>query len=90
MGQTEDIQGELERLRGEIDGMDEAIAELVCRRARMVRRIWSLKESAGVAFLDPGREEAILERAMGRGDGSVTPEGMREIFRTLLRQIRPA
>ena len=57
---------ELERLRGEIDRVDDELAALLCERFRLVDEIGALKAACGLPIQDSGREEEILERIKAR------------------------
>src|SRR5690242_2942055 len=88
----------LDDLRGEIDQIDDAIHDLVMRRAALAERIGALKDSsarvdgvtaAGAAYLRPGREATVLRRLVGRHNGSFPLPALvrlwREIMSSLLR-----
>ena len=61
----------LAALRDEIDGIDDAIHDLLMRRMALASRISASKRAAGVAgaLLRPAREAAILRRLMARHEG---------------------
>ena len=91
----------LDDLRGEIDQIDDAIHDLVMRRAALAERIGALKDSsarvdgaaAGAAYLRPGREATVLRRLVGRHNGSFPLPSLvrlwREIMSSLLRLQGP-
>ena len=57
---------ELEKLRNEIDEIDDKILELLIERRSKAHRIADCKNEKGVPVFDPEREEAILERIAGK------------------------
>jgi chorismate mutase len=77
-------------LRGEIDVLDDAIAAAVCERARKVLELRTLKAGLGMAFLDPGREAEILDRAASRVQAPMTAEALREVLACVLAQVKRA
>ncbi len=61
----------IEELRREIDGIDDAIHDLLMRRASVVERIGAAKgRERAAAFIRPAREAVILRRLMARHTGS--------------------
>ena len=58
----------LDRLRGEIDQIDNAIHQLIVKRAAVVEGIRAVKKDAGPA-LRPGREATILRRLAATHQG---------------------
>jgi len=72
---------ELERLRAEIDAVDEALVGAMARRVAIARRIGDLKEAAGQPVLDPSREAAVVRRAAERArEAGLDEEAVREVF----------
>lgn len=56
------VDGELERLRGEIDRADNALMAAFLERLRIVDRIGARKRALGLPARDDAREEALLAR----------------------------
>lgn len=56
-------EARLERLRGEIRALDEALVELVGRRRELVLEIAAAKEELGLPVLDPSQEARVVRRA---------------------------
>lgn len=56
-------EARLERLRGEIRALDEALVELVGRRRDLVLEIAEAKEELGLPVLDPSQEARVVRRA---------------------------
>ena len=66
------MSGEIEKLRGEIDALDDELLALVNRRAELARRIGGLKQ--GAPAYRPERETGILRRIAERNPGPLPAE----------------
>lgn len=76
---------ELDASRARIEALDGEILALVAERVRVAREIGRAKRQAGGAALDPGREAAVVRRAVERGRALRLPEEpVRDIFWTLI------
>jgi chorismate mutase/prephenate dehydratase len=73
--------GELERLRGEIDRVDERILEALNDRAKLARAVGSLK--VGQAYR-PEREAQVLRRNKELNPGPLASEKVAMIFREIM------
>jgi chorismate mutase/prephenate dehydratase len=79
------MSDELEKLRREIDRIDEELAELIDRRAGQAKKIGGLK--AGAAAYRPERESQVLNRVAAKA--AVLPgERMTAIFREIISACR--
>ncbi|MBP2298903.1 chorismate mutase [Azospirillum picis] len=84
----------LDDLRREIDQIDDAIHDLLMRRAAVVERIGTVKgtlpaavQAAGTGhavFLRPAREATILRRLMARHSGSFPAQAVVRIWREMI------
>ena len=83
------IQDELQDLRSEMDALDASLVALLCDRARLVQVIRTFKEQSNLPFHDPQREEKILARALAARTGPITEEGLRNILRCILLNVKP-
>ena len=54
------------------------------RRLKLVARLKRYKESRGLEFVDLAREEWILSYLSRANRGPLTPEGLRELYATVL------
>ena len=72
---------ELERLRGEIDRLDERLLGLINDRARLARDIGTLK--VGQAYR-PEREAQVLRRIKERNPGPLAAETVALLFREIM------
>ena len=74
----------IRQLREQISDNDRAIVEAINTRLRLVTRLKSYKESRGLSFVDPEREEWMLQYLTRANRGPLSAEGLREIIEQLL------
>ncbi len=74
----------IRQFREQISDTDRAIVDAVNRRLRLVAQVKAYKESRGVGFLDPEREEWMLQYLMRANRGPLSAEGLRELFAAVL------
>jgi chorismate mutase len=73
--------GELSRLRDEIERIDRALVQLIAERVRIARAVGVVKRLEGMPTLDPAREAVIIRRATGLArEAGLPEEDVREIF----------
>jgi chorismate mutase/prephenate dehydratase len=71
--------------RAEIDALDDALHDLVMRRAAVVARLAASNAKAGSPSpLRPGREAMILRRLLARHHGALPPTALVRLWRELL------
>ena len=58
--------------------------DAINRRLELVARLKRYKESRGLEFVDPEREEWMVQYLTRANRGPLSPEGLREIFSELL------
>jgi chorismate mutase len=85
---------DLSDLRAELDRIDDALHDLIMRRAAVVSQVAARKAQAGAPNnLRPGREAAILRRLRTRHHGDLAPATLvrlwRELFAGALAQQGP-
>ena len=76
---------EIDKLRREIDRIDEELAALIDRRAAHARRIGELK--SGTPAYRPERESQILDKVLKKAQ-VVAPERMTAVFREIISACR--
>src|SRR5919108_5223567 len=76
---------EIEKLRREIDALDDELAGLLQRRAALAQRIGSLKQ--GTPAYRPEREAEILKR-VARKAGALPAERVSAVFREIISACR--
>lgn len=75
----------LDELRIELDAIDDAMHDLIMRRAGVVEQVSAAKEhSAGRGVLRPGREARILRRLVERHSGAFPVASIVRIWRELI------
>ncbi len=72
------------QLREQISDADRTIIEAINARLRLVARLKGYKESRGFQFVDPEREEWMLQYLARANRGPLSQEGLREIFGAIL------
>jgi chorismate mutase len=74
----------IRQLREQISDADRTIIEAINARLRLVARLKGYKESRGFQFVDPEREEWMLQYLARANRGPLSQEGLREIFGAIL------
>ena len=74
----------IRQLREQLSDHDVKIVEAVNARLELVARLKRVKEEHGIDFLDPAREEWMLQYLTRANRGPLSPEGLREIYGELL------
>ena len=74
----------IRQIREQISDNDRAIIEAINTRLKLVARLKSYKESRGMSFVDPEREEWMLQYLSRANRGPLSAEGLRELFAEIL------
>ena len=74
----------LAALRAEIDAIDDALHDLVMRRAAVVARMAASRVKGDASSLRPGREASILRRLLARHSGALPPAALVRLWREIL------
>jgi chorismate mutase len=74
----------IRQLREELSANDVRIVEAINARLELVARLKRVKEERGIAFVDPAREEWLLQYLTRTNRGPLSDEGLREIYSSLL------
>jgi chorismate mutase len=74
----------MRQLREAISDNDRKLVEALNKRLELVARLKQYKESRGIGFVDPEREEWILSYLQRANRGPMSPEGLREFFTQVL------
>jgi chorismate mutase / prephenate dehydratase len=75
---------ELEKLRRQIDGIDDTILDLLNKRSEIVLEIAHIKRNRNAKFYSSEREREILERLAGRNKGPFPSAALKVIYREVL------
>lgn len=82
---------EVGEIRDRIEALDRRLLEMVAERMELARRIGQAKQASESATLDPGREAAVIRRAVETGRELGLPEEpVRELYWTLVGLCRSA
>jgi chorismate mutase len=74
----------IKQFREQISDTDRAIVEAMNKRLRLVAQVKAYKESRGLGFVDPEREEWMLQYLTRANRGPLSSEGLRELFEKIL------
>jgi chorismate mutase len=74
----------IQRLREQISDTDRTIVEAMNARLKLVAQIKRYKESRGLDFLDPEREEWMLKYLSRANRGPLSEKGLGELFAEVL------
>ena len=74
----------IKQLREQISDNDRAIVDAMNKRLQLVSRLKAYKDSRGIDFVDPEREEWMLQYLARANRGPLTEEGLRELFAEVL------
>jgi chorismate mutase len=74
----------IRQLRQQISDTDRSIVEAMNARLRLVARLKHYKESRGIGFLDPEREEWMLQYLQRANRGPLSTDGLKELFDEVL------
>src|SRR3954468_11437218 len=86
----QDEKGTLQELREEIDRIDDALHDLLMRRAEVSHAIAKVKQpqagpsGSSIPALRPAREAAILRRLLARHKGDLPPRVLVRIWREII------
>jgi chorismate mutase len=74
----------IRQLREQISDNDRAIVDSINARLKLVERLKGYKESRGLDFVDPEREEWMLQYLQRANRGPLSGEGLQELFEEIL------
>jgi chorismate mutase len=74
----------IKQLRQQISDTDRSIVDAINARLRLVARLKGYKESRGIDFIDPEREEWMLQYLARANRGPLSQDGLRELFEEIL------
>ena len=72
------------RLREEIADVDRSIVDAVNARLELVSRLKEYKTSRGLPFVDPEREQQLLDELVAANRGPLSTEGLRALVSEML------
>ena len=71
-------------VRAEIAAADRELVELINRRVTLVQRMRARKEEIGAGYLDPAREQRMLDYVAGLNAGPVSQLGLAGLYRRVV------
>ncbi len=74
----------IKQLRQQISDTDRSIVDAINTRLRLVARLKRYKESRGIGFIDPEREEWMLQYLARANRGPLSTEGLKELLEEIL------
>ena len=74
----------IRQLREQISDNDRRLMEAFNKRLELVARLKKYKESHGIGFVDPEREEWMLQYLQRANKGPVSTDALREFFERVL------
>ena len=74
----------IRQLREQLSDNDVKIVEAINARLKLVARLKRVKEERGIDFLDPAREEWMLQYLTRANRGPLSADGLKEIYSELL------
>jgi 3-deoxy-7-phosphoheptulonate synthase/chorismate mutase len=78
----------MQELREQVEAVDRQVLDAVNARLELVAQIRRHKAENGIDFLDPGREEWLLQHLVESNRGRLSEQGVRELFRTILALVK--
>ena len=74
----------IRQLREAISDNDRKLMEALNKRLELVARLKNYKDSRGIGFVDPEREEWMLSYLQRANRGPLSADGVREFFTRVL------
>lgn len=74
----------LDALRREIDEIDDALHDLLMRRAAVSDRVRAAKQGGSALVFRPGREAAIIRRLVARHGGALPADAVVQVWREII------
>ena len=83
-------QAQLEAARAQIDTLDDALLDLLERRATAVAALGAGKHEEGLPRTDPAREQAVIDALVAKGlERGLEPDALRSVLATIIgRRLR--
>ncbi len=72
------------QLREQLTSADRSLVEAINKRLKLVQQLWRYKEQHGLPFLDPDREQWMLQYLARANRGPLSAEGLAEIYAQIL------
>jgi len=84
----DDHRGELDRLRQNIDSVDEVLVKLLNQRAKWAIEVGRVKKAAGLPIYQPDREAKVVAHVVGANRGPLEADAIRRLFERVIDESR--
>jgi len=84
----DDHRGELDRLRQNIDSVDEVLVKLLNQRAKWAIEVGRVKKAAGLPIYQPDREAKVVAHVVGANRGPLEADAIRRLFERVIAESR--
>jgi chorismate mutase len=74
----------VQELRERISALDRELFRIVNERLELVARLKRHKDEQGYAFVDPEREQAMVDEQLAANSGPLSAGGLRRLYAELL------
>lgn len=74
----------IRQLREQLSDVDRGLVDAVNARLKIVAQLKRYKESRGIEFVDPEREEWMFSYLTRANRGPLTADGLREVYAAVL------
>jgi chorismate mutase len=74
----------VQETREQLNVLDRSIFDAVNRRLELVARLKRHKAERGYSFLDPGREQQMVDEAVAANPGPLSADGLRRLYAEVL------
>ena len=78
----------IERLRQNIDTVDEVLVKLLNQRAKWAQEIGRVKKGAGIAIYQPDREAKVVAHVVGANRGPLEAAAVQRLFERVIDESR--
>ena len=83
-----DANTEIDRLRQNIDSVDEVLVKLLNQRAKWALEIGRVKKAAGIAIYQPDREAKVVAHVVGANRGPLAAAAIQRLFERVIDESR--
>jgi len=81
-------EGEIARLRRNIDTVDEVLVKLLNQRAKWAQEIGVVKKGSGIAIYQPDREAQVVAHVVGANRGPLEAAAVQRLFERIIDESR--
>jgi chorismate mutase/prephenate dehydratase len=89
MGAKKEKEGNLEKIREDIDSLDAKIVKLLDERTGLIKEVGQAKKDEGFSVYSPGREKEVIEKLAGDATREGFPaDGVKAVFEEIFTHSR--